>query len=136
MTNDIVSPRSTADRQTMNAMWTSSTPRQAKYPAAISEMSSGIGSPNPHRSKMPPSHKYAPSGVMVESWAMNHLTREGTKYHGPRTDDDSADGPGMQQKGAPHRRGEPAARHPWAHPEALQNATKERLQSTELALTL
>ncbi len=65
-------PRS---KQTRNALWTWSTPRQEKYPAAMSEMSSGIGSPKPHSSRIPPSHMYAPSGVRVDRCAMNHFTR-------------------------------------------------------------
>ena len=38
-------------------------------------MSSGIGSPKPHSSRIVNSHRYAPTGVMVTSWAMIHFTR-------------------------------------------------------------
>ena len=50
-------------------------------------MSSGIGSPNPHSSRIVNSHTYAPRGVMVDRWAMNHFTRgclrggDPIKYH-------------------------------------------------------
>src|SRR5258708_13574222 len=67
----------------------------------MSEMSSGMGRPSPHKRRMPASHAYAPSGVMVDRWRMNHFTRgsrrivrknvrtEPLKYHGRRPLDEN-----------------------------------------------
>ena len=73
------SPPSTDAKHTKKTVCKFTTPRWARYPAEMSETSSGIGNPRPQSSNMPARVSYTADGGSEVSWASSQSMPRGLR---------------------------------------------------------